>query len=122
MVNKKQEQVIQKIKVLIIAGIFICSILIAPIGSLYLLYNKNQLTSKSFDKINYLNNEILKLSKLENKEFIDKEELIFKVSKIIDPKVFNDYYFLNDYLYSQVLKEQFLLSAKINVTYFRHLD
>lgn len=97
----------QKIINILNIGLFITFIFAFPIEILYLSYNKTQLTPKSFNSLYYLNNEISKLSVLEGREFKDKEELIFELNKLIAPNIFNEYYFLKEYLYTYKIKNRY---------------
>jgi hypothetical protein len=67
-------------------------------------YSPYVLTSKSFKKIDYLNNEFSKLKSLEAKVYKDKSILIFDLNNVLEPEIFDKYYFLNDYLISSYLK------------------
>jgi len=76
----------------------ICLIIALPIELIYLGYNRVQLTSKSFEEISLLNNEIKKLEPLSEEIFLDKENFIFTINKYISPQIFKKYYFLESYI------------------------
>jgi hypothetical protein len=67
---------------------------------IYIGITRTQLTTKSFNKISFINNEIEKLSVLENINFPDEEELRYNIYKLVDPNLFDKYFFLYNYLWS----------------------
>lgn len=90
---------IDKIKKVLENLLVIFFLLILPVQLTYMLYNRKQLTSRSFQEISLLNSEIKKLETIDNEVFRDKENLIFTVNKHIAPKIFNKYYFLESYIF-----------------------
>ncbi|KKP51667.1 MAG: hypothetical protein A2281_11245 [Bacteroidetes bacterium RIFOXYA12_FULL_38_20] len=62
---------------------------------------KINITENSLKKIEYINSELIKLKSLNENIFENEDELIFKIKSIIKPEVFNEFSFLNDYIYKR---------------------
>lgn len=89
---------IQKLVKILDILLIVAMLLIIPVEITYLFYHRTQLTSKSFEEISYLNNEIKKIASIQGEKFSDEERLIFSVNKLIDPNIFSKHYFLKNYL------------------------